>query len=243
MRRLLPGEALLYAGDSAHAPYGDKAADFIIRRSLKMAGFLERQGAKALVVACNTATAVAVEALRAGFDLPIVGMEPAVKPATEITRSGVVGVLATIGTLRSARFAALLDRFGSQVRVVTQPCPGLVEAVEAGRLRSRSTRKLVDRYTNPLVAQGADVIVLGCTHYPFLRPLVEQAAGAGVHVLDTGEAVARQLGRRLDSAGLLSDQSVATAPCGIWTSQLGPGTRTLLQRLWQGPFELHPLPR
>jgi glutamate racemase len=158
----LPNEALLYVADSGHVPYGEKSAEFIRERSQKIAEFLLAQGAKALVLACNTATVAAVADLRERYpQLPIVGMEPAVKPAASATRSGVVGVLATTGTLKSARFAALLDRFASDVRVVTQPCPGLVECVEAGDLDSLAVRQLLQGYVDPLLAAGCDTLILG----------------------------------------------------------------------------------
>ncbi|MBK9161354.1 MAG: glutamate racemase [Nitrosomonadales bacterium] len=197
IRRLLPGDRLLYVADSGHVPYGDKSPDYIEQRSHALSRFLIEQSADAIVVACNTATAAAVTSLRAAFDLPIVGMEPAVKPAVAATRSGVVGVLATIGTLESARFAALLERYAGAVEIVTQGCPGLVEQVERGELDSAQTRELVGRYTAPLLERGADTLILGCTHYPFLAPLIQQTVGANVTLVDTGAAVARQLQRRL----------------------------------------------
>lgn len=197
IRQLLPGEDLVYVADSAHVPYGGHDEAFIRGRGLAIGGFLAAAGASMLVVACNTATAAAVPALREHLALPVVGMEPAVKPAAAATRSGIVGVLATVGTLRSARFAALLDRFGSDIGVLTEPCPGMVEAVENGGLQTEETRELVTRHVRPLIQGGADVIILGCTHYNFLRPLIEAAAGPDVSVIDTSRAVARQIAARL----------------------------------------------
>src|SRR5690606_28382792 len=157
IRARLPHESLLYVADSGHVPYGEKSAEFIRERSQHIAEFLLGQGAKAPVLACNTATAAAVAELRARYpELPIVSMEPAVKQAAAATRSGVVGVLATTGTLRSARFAALLDRFASDVRVITQPCPGLVEQIEAGELDGPRTRELLHGWVEPLLAEGCD---------------------------------------------------------------------------------------
>jgi glutamate racemase len=197
IRAQLPSVPLLYVADSGHVPYGDKTPDYIRERSLTLAEFLLRQGAAAIVIACNTATAAAAALLRERLRVPIIAMEPAVKPAVGATRSGVVGVLATVGTLESARFAALLEQYAGDVEIVTQACPGLVEQVEAGELTSPATRDLVARYTRPLLDRGADTIVLGCTHYPFLRPLVAAAVGPAVQLIDTGEAVARQVVRRL----------------------------------------------
>jgi glutamate racemase len=200
VRAALPDARLIYVADSAHAPYGDKPPAYIERRSLAIAQFLVDQGAEAIVVACNTATAAAAAALRARFALPIVAMEPAVKPALAATRSGVVGVLATVGTLESARFAALLDKYAGNVRIVTQGCPGLVEQIESGDLAGPRTRALVQGYLAPLLAEGADTVILGCTHYPFLAPLIGELAGSGIALIDTGAAVARQLVRRLAEA-------------------------------------------
>lgn len=205
IRQLLPYEDLLYCADSRHAPYGNKSPEFIRERSHFLARYLIGQGAKAIVVACNTATAAAIASLREHFSLPIIGMEPAVKPAATATKTGVIGVLATIGTLKSAQFAALLESYGKDVQVVTQACPGLVECVERGELDSPATRTLLARYLRPLLAAGADTIVLGCTHYPFLRQAVVQQLPPAIILIDTGEAVARQVQRRLQETGLLND--------------------------------------
>ena len=197
VREQLPAAAWLYFADSLHAPYGAQTPAYIIERSRSMTRFLLAQGAQAIVVACNTATAAAIRTLRQEFSVPIVGMEPAVKPAAAATRSGVVGVLATTGTLKSAQFAALLEHYGKNIQVVTQGCVGLVERIERGELDSAATRRLVRQYVAPLLEVGADTIVLGCTHYPFVKTLIAEVAGPGVVLIDTGAAVARQLQRRL----------------------------------------------
>jgi len=223
IRSLLPDETLIYCADSGHAPYGDKPQQVIRERSLELAEFLVRHDVKALVIACNTATAAAGRALRERWpSLPVIGMEPAVKPATAATRSGTVGVLATVGTLSSAQFAALLDTFGHDVRVVTQPGVGLVEAVERGELAADSTRHMLEAHLKPLLAAGADVIVLGCTHYVFLRAQVEAIVGPQVKVIDTGAAVARQLARKLDEKGHRAPVGGAQ-PVRFWCSG-NPGT-------------------
>ncbi len=239
IRQLLPYEALVYCADSLHTPYGSKTPEYIRRRSLALTEFLLDQGAKAIVVACNTATAAAVSDLRERFSVPIVGMEPAVKPAVEATRSGVVGVMATVGTLKSAQFAALLENYGKGVHVVTQACHGLVECVERGELDAASTRELVRRYLEPLLVQGADTIVLGCTHYPFVRPLIEQETGAGVVIIDTGEAVARQLQRRLAEHGLLACSGGGEQ---FWTSGDADQAVTVMTALWGEPVGVELLP-
>lgn len=217
IQHLLPNESLLYLGDCGHIPYGEKTPEFIRQRCSVMAGFFREQGAKALVIACNTATVAGVADLRRDFpDWPIVGMEPAVKPAAAATRSGVVGVLATTGTLQSAKFAALLDRFATDVRVITQPCPGLVERIESGDLHSAELRALLKHYVDPLLANGCDTIILGCTHYPFLKPMLKSMIPESISLIDTGAAVARQLQRLLAERDLLAEGP--NRPVRFWTS-------------------------
>ncbi|HET8700846.1 MAG TPA: glutamate racemase [Nitrococcus sp.] len=230
IRSLLPAENLLYVADSAYAPYGGRPAAFIRDRALDLAGFLQAQGAKALVVACNTATAAAAEALRAHFDLPVVAMEPAVKLAAAATRCNVVGVLATEGTLASARFAGLLARFASHIRVVTRPAPDLVLLVERGEINGAEASQRVAAHVHYLLREGSDTIVLGCTHYPHLRPLIEHAAGPDVAIIDTGPAVARQLGLRLKEKDLLRP-SIDRGSVQIWTSAAVDSTQAAAQRL------------
>ena len=209
LRQELPHEHFLYVGDSGFAPYGDRSAAFVTERAIAISEFLVRQDAKAIVVACNTATGVAVESLRARFALPIVAIEPAVKPAASRSRSRVVGVLATTGTLASPNVGKLLANYGSDVEFVIQSCPGLADQVEKGNLASDETRALVGRYMRPIVEKGADIVVLGCTHYPFIRSMIQEAAGPGVDIIDPAAPVARELRRRLESAGLLNDAAVA----------------------------------
>ena len=203
IHELLPAESLLYLADSAYAPYGGRGAAEIRARAMRITEALVARGVKAVVIACNTATAVAAEQLRASFTVPIVGMEPAIKPAAAVSRSGVIGVLATQGTLASARFAGLLGRYAHGQQIITQPCPGLVEAVEAGRLDHPATGRLLDRYLAPVLKAGADTIILGCTHYPFLAAQIRQRVPASTRLIDTGPAVARELQRRLRARELL----------------------------------------
>ncbi|HVJ65817.1 MAG TPA: glutamate racemase [Bdellovibrionota bacterium] len=200
MRKRLPEEDFVYVADSGHVPYGDKAPEYINERSLRIGEFLvDQHDVRAIVIACNTASATAIMPLRNRFPgVPVIGMEPAVKPAMAVTRTRRVGVLATVGTLKSARFAALLDRFADTVEVVMQPAPGLVECVERGDLTGAETRRLVESFVRPLRERGVDVIVLGCTHYPFLREAIAEVAGEGVSLIDTGAAVARQVQRKLE---------------------------------------------
>lgn len=232
IQRLLPNESLLYVADCGHVPYGEKSPDYIRQRCRRIAEFFQAQGAKAMVLACNTATVAAVADLRELYPhWPLVGMEPAVKPAAAATRSGVVGVLATTGTLQSAKFAALLDRFATDVQVITQPCPGLVERIETGDLTSPQLRQLLLGYVQPLLAAGCDTLILGCTHYPFLRQLLTEMVPAEVAIIDTGAAVARQLQRLLAAQALLAD-----GPCretSFWSSGDPLALKRVLPVLWQ----------
>jgi glutamate racemase len=241
IRRELPDEDVIYVADSGHAPYGDKPVDVIRQRSSAIVEFLVNQGAKAVVVACNTATSVAVDGLRRAFAIPIVAIEPAVKPAAATTRSGVVGVLATSQTIASPRFARLTDTFAAGVDVVAQPCPGLVEQIEQGDLSGPATRALVEAYVRPLVERGADTLVLGCTHYPFVSEVIAEIAGADVAIVDPAAAVARELRRRLEEGKLLAG---ATRPgrLSVWSSGSSEALAVLLGRLGLGSETIHVLP-
>lgn len=225
VRALLPSERLIYFADSAYAPYGDRTEAAVIERTLAIAGFLVAQQCKALVLACNTATAAAVGAVRERYpSLPVIGVEPGLKPATLCSASRVVGVLATVRTLASARFQALEARLAAAtgVRFVSQACNGLADQVEKGELHSPATAALVRRYVEPLIRQGADTLVLGCTHYPFLLPLIDDAArragGQRVQIIDTGEAVARQLRSVLGERAILCAADAAPNPVHGWTT-------------------------
>jgi glutamate racemase len=237
IRRELPAEDLIYLADSAYTPYGDRPAAVIIERSIAMVTLLEREGVKAVVVACNTATGIAVDTLRSRFTLPIVAIEPAVKPAAAMTRSGVVGVLATTQTLASERFSKLVDAHAGGVRVLAQPAPGLVERVESGELTTPATRSLVEQYVRPLVEGGADTIVLGCTHYPFLSAVVQDVAGSTVTIIDPAVAVAKELRRRLQSSGLLAPDMRAGSE-RFWTTGPPSQAQTVIAQLWGRPVEV-----
>ncbi|HRZ23090.1 MAG TPA: glutamate racemase [Candidatus Contendobacter sp.] len=241
IRADLPHETLLYVADSGHAPYGSKPVDFVARRAFAITEFLLDQGAKAVVVACNTATAAAIARLRAHFNLPIIGIEPALKPAVAETRSGVVGILATSNTVRSDKFADLLDQHGHRARVMVQPCPGLADCVEHGELSGPRPRALLERYLEPLLAAGADTLVLGCTHYPFLTPLIQRLVGPDVTILDPSPAVARQLRRRLEAAELLADGR-AVGGERYFTSGAPEPTARLMARLLGQPVTVEILP-
>ena len=196
--RQLPQEDTVYLADQAYVPYGSRRLTEVRELSEGITRFLLDQGAKLIVVACNTASAAALHYLRRAFpNVPFVGMEPAVKPAVERTDNGVVGVIATPATFQGELFASLVERYASDVKVLTQVCPGSVEAVEASRLNTPETQALLRQCLKPLIEAGVDQLVLGCTHYPFLRPAIERVVEAGVAVIDPAPAVARQAGRVL----------------------------------------------
>ncbi|MGB0774954.1 MAG: glutamate racemase [Akkermansiaceae bacterium] len=193
IQKALPHESVVYYGDSAWCPYGARDADEIQRRVFAVTDFLLEQGCKLIVIACNSATIAAVEALRATYPVPFVGMEPGVKPAAALTRSGTVGVLATEASLAGEKFHRLVSDHADGVKVITRPCPNFVQLVESGELDTPRARKIVEEETLPLTEAGADVLVLGCTHYPFLRPMIEKVVGNDVGIVDTGEAVAQRV--------------------------------------------------
>ena len=205
IQALLPHERLVYVADSAFAPYGSKDNDTVLSRAQQIADYLvEQHHIKALVVACNTATAAAIQTLRDKLDIPVVGMEPAIKPAVAMTDSGVVGVLATENTLKSDKFSGLLDKHQHQARIIIQPCFGLVEAIEQGALETESTKRLLSTYVQPMLDEGADTFVLGCTHYPWIEPVLRALVGERAHIISTGAAVARQVRKQVsDVAGKL----------------------------------------
>lgn len=201
MARQLPHEDTIYFADQVHIPYGPRSLQEIRSFSEAITRFLLERGCKIIVVACNAASAAALKHLRATFpDIPFVGMEPAVKPAAETTHTGVVGVLATPATFQGELFASVVERFAHGVQLVKEVCPGLVQQVEAGRLNTPDTLEMLDRFLRPIRAAGADTIVLGCTHYPFVIEAIRQLA-PGVNVIDPAPAVARQVDRVLRERG------------------------------------------
>lgn len=196
IRQALPSVPLHYVADSACAPYGERSPGFIRERSLNIAEHLIERGARLLVVACNTATAHAAQALREAFpQLPVVGIEPGVKPAVAATRVGRVGVLATTATVSSERFRRLIAQHAGGVQVTAVACSGVVSLIESGDMQSPELQSLVSRYCEPLRRGGVDTVLLGCTHYPLIRPLWQQALGPDVQLLQVEDAVAQQAAR------------------------------------------------
>lgn len=199
VRQALPQEALIYLADQAHVPYGPRPVEQVRAFAEGITRCLQSQGVKLIVVACNTASAAALHSLRQTFpELPFVGMEPAVKPAAEHTQTGVVGVLATPATFQGALYASVVERFASGVTVLQDTCPGLVMEIEAGHLDTAEVRAILEKALHPMLAQGIDTVVLGCTHFPFVIPLIEDIVGPGVRVIDPAPAIARQVARLLE---------------------------------------------
>ncbi len=240
IHQLLPHEDLIYIGDSAHAPYGDKSAEDVRHRSLAIAEFLLDQGVKAIVVACNTATAEAIDDLRMHLDVPVIGMEPAIKPAAQLSKNGVIGVLATQRTINSERLLGLAEQYAKDKKVLAQACPGLVEQVEACELDSNKTRELLNKYITPLLLEGSDALILGCTHYPFLRETIQEITqGLELEILETGKPVALQLQRILKQNHLEkltvgnTDNLNMLGQLTFYNSSKDPEILMSMQRLWR----------
>lgn len=205
IRQLIPEEPVLYFADQGHVPYGPRPLEQVRDFSETITRFLLDRDAKLIVVACNTASAAALQYLREEFpDVSFVGMEPAVKPAAEHTQSGLVGVLATPATFQGALYASVLGRFANGVQVLQHTCPGLVGQIESGDLDGDETRAILENALRPMLDQGIDTVVLGCTHYPFVIPLIEKIVGEKVRVIDPAPAVAKQVKRLLDASGMRS---------------------------------------
>lgn len=242
IRELLPNENLIYVADRGHIPYGNKSTQYITERVAAIAGFLLQQQAKAIVVACNTATAAAVHMLRDCHSIPIVGMEPGVKPAIAQSKTGNIGILATEGTLGSGKFRLLLERHANGADLFIKPCHGWVEKVESGLQDDPQTIMMVKETIAPLLAKGVDTLVLGCTHYPFLSKRIREAAGEEVAIIDTGLAVASQLRRRLQEETLLND-SPKRGEESFWCTGPLEEMRQLVNRLWgRRPCQIMAIP-
>ncbi len=205
MRALMPAENMIYFGDQGHVPYGPRPMEEIQKFSEGITQFLLEKNSKLIVVACNTASAAALTYLRGQFpDVSFVGMEPAVKPAAETTKTGKVGVLATPATFQGALYASVVERFGAGVELFQHTCPGLVRQIENGDLDSNKTRMILENALEPMLEKNIDTVVLGCTHYPFVIPLIEQIVGDNIRVIDPAPSVSRQVKRLLDAGGMLN---------------------------------------
>ncbi len=218
VRRRLPNEHLLYLADQAHCPYGPRTPEELCILTQAGVSWLIQQRAKLIVVACNSASAAALGYLRQVFpNMPFVGMVPAVKPAVLATRTGVIGVLATPATIAGGLLQTVMNRYARDVQVLLQPCEGLADAVESGGLNTPATRDLITTYVAPLVAAGADTLVLGCTHYPFLANQIREVAGSGVVLIDPAPAIAEQVARILASQGMNRQSDHAPMLCCVTT--------------------------
>jgi glutamate racemase len=234
--KLLPNEQLIYFADTAHVPYGPRSRAQIQTFSEEITTFLLSQSCKMIVVACNTATSAALEQLRQQWpDIPFVGMEPAVKPAAKATVSCKVGVLATAATIKSERYAQLMERYASGVEVFENPCVGLVPQIEAAQLDTPETERLVSSIVNPMLDAGVDTLVLGCTHYPFIQPLLRKLVGDQVQIIDPAPAVARQVERRLEHLALSASEKKPFPAYHLYAS----GSVCDLTQLTEIPFQLH----
>lgn len=208
IQQLMPDQPLLYLADQAHVPYGPRPLHEVRHFSEIITRYLMAQGSRLIVVACNTASAAALKYLRQIFpDMPFVGMEPAVKPAAEHTRSGVVGVLATPATFQGELYASVVERFGQGVKLLQHTCPGLVTQIENGAFESKETYHILEEALQPMLEQDIDTVVLGCTHYPFVIPLIQRITGPGVRVIDPAPAIARQVQRLLVASNLFDLES------------------------------------
>lgn len=232
---------MLYVADSGNAPWGDKSQEFVRERGLELGRFLVEQGAKGIVIGSNTGTAGSAEALRSTLDVPVIGIEPGIKPAVAATKTGVVGAIVPKLVGGSDRLASLLGRYGGNVRVITQPVPGLVEFIEAADLENPELRRMVEGYVRPLVDEGADVIVLGSTHYVFLKPVITGIFGPGLMLVETGAAVARQLGRVLGERGLSAPDG-ARATERFWTTGDAARSQQVISKLLGRNVEVAPMP-
>ena len=204
IHELLPNENTIYLADSANAPYGPKGKQAIIDLCIKNTELLLNKGAKLIVVACNTATTNAIEHLRAHYDVPFIGIEPAIKPAALKTKTNAIGILATKGTLSSALFSSTSDKFASHVHVIEQIGEGIVPLIENGDLYSEDMQSLLNTYLQPMITADIDHLVLGCTHYPYLIPILSKMLPESVKIIDSGEAVARQTKAILEKNNLLN---------------------------------------
>lgn len=236
LRAQMPAATLLYVADSGHAPYGERDDAFIQARSEHISDFLVHQGADAIVVACNTATAAAIHRLRLRCgDLPVIGVEPGVKPAVALSASKRVGVLATPGTLGSLKFRRLVEQHGQGAHLVLQACPGLAREIESGVLDTPALRDMVARFCAPLRAAQVDTVVLGCTHYPFVAPLIQTELGPNVHIVDTAHAVAQHT-QRVSARHPDAAAPAHTPPSGdtrLWSSA-DPQHLQRVARAWLG---------
>lgn len=236
VHRLYPAESLVYYADRKHFPYGSRSEGEVQKLASAAAEFLIDHGAKAIVVACNTASSVALKLLRSRFPVPFVGVVPGIKPGSLVSGAARVGVLATAATFQTRVFTELVEQFAEGVDVRCQVCPDLVALVEAGEVDSPRLEGLISGYLEPLLQDGVDTLVLGCTHYAFLTPVMRRVAGPGVTIIDTAMPVARQVGRVLAERDLL-DLSAGEGSVRLHTSGAEQEFQRVARKLWPEVFQ------
>ena len=234
----MPHENLIYVADSLYAPYGEKSVNFISERVHYIAEELIRKDIKALVIACNTATVNAIEQLRATIDIPVIGVEPAIKPAAKLSVNKKVAILATQATSTNPRFNALVAAHHNGAEVIIQPCPGLVEFIEQGQQSSKACKLLLKSYIEPLLQRGVDTLVLGCTHYPFVLSQISDITGDKVTIIETSAPVTLQLSKQLALAKLCAD-SRQQSQYHFYSSQPSEQLQTLMSLMWKNDIVLH----
>ena len=241
MHQQLPHENLLYVADTLHAPYGDKSAEFIQQRVNEIAQWFIARNAKAIVVACNTATVNAIDQLRNNISIPVIGVEPAIKPAASLSKNKKVAILVTKATAENQRFLALVAQYSDNSEVIIQPCPGLVELIESDEKNSPQCELLLSAYLQPLLDKGVDTIVLGCTHYPLVRGMINKICGPNVVIMETALPVTEQLQRQLALHNLLNP-SGNFGVCHFYSSKDDDIQQALFTHIWQQPLQLNSYP-
>lgn len=237
IHHLLPHEDLIYIADSKYAPYGSKTNDAVIQRCKIIVEYLISQGAKAIVIACNTATMAAISTLRKQYQLPLIGVEPGVKPAVLNSKSGVIAIMATSGTIASDHYIRRSTPYRKHIRFYDIACPGLADQIEKGELNSERTRALIENFLAPVIEYKMDALVLGCTHYPFVRPLIREIVGPSVDIIDTSIAIAKQLQRQLSQLHLLNENKTP-ANIQILSSADTQSIKMTIAKLWNDQVTL-----
>lgn len=240
INNILPKENLIYFADLAFSPYGTKSTKSIVERSEYIVNFLIEQDCKLIVVACNTATVNSISILRSKYSVPIIGIEPAIKPAALVSKSGVIGVLATEQTLQSDSFQQLTARYSNAVKIITKACPNFVCLVESLEHESETAIKTAEHYIRPLLSAGCDQIILGCTHFSFLSAAISSAVGNEAEIIDTAVPVATEVKRKLHHFNILSKSDVI-GDTTFWTSGCSNKTANSMSKLWGKEIRVRPL--
>jgi len=238
--KTLPNESFIYVADTLHSPYGDKSVNFIQNRVNEISQLLLSQSVKALVIACNTATVNAIDQLREKINIPIIGVEPAIKPAAQQSLTKNIGILVTQATAENNRFKKLIEQHRNDVQVHIQPCPGLVELIEENKIQTHECDVLLTQYLKVLLTKNVDTLVLGCTHYPFLTEKIRNIVGSSMNIVETAIPVTLQLKRKLTEQGVLNTVKQAQE-YSFLSSKVTPQQQQLFNDLWQQPLRLKSL--